>query len=334
MICPRAIFLFALAAAFMGVLDPTHASAQEQYQFETEMVAKQRVFKSAGEGFREIRRGPGGTYYVLTAPAPVLFIYNEAGKRIGQVPARPEEKDAAIVDGDSFDVDRNGRVAVSDHGANSIKVYAPDGALLVAFPVPNTLSVALLGTDEIAVVTPNRDKLVTVYDLSGKVVRDFGDPEELSDTADINQQANFGHILSDSSGNAYLAFDYLPEPTMRKFDPTGNLTTEISLTTIEFQGAAQSARRAIARSESGLPTLHRIITALGVDPQSQEVWLAIGTLLMQFDKDGKRLASFRTYLRDGVRLEGTSILVEPMRLLIGNDPLGIYEFARPGKISQ
>ena len=81
---------------------------------------------------------------------------------------------------------------------------------------------------------------------------------------------------------------------MRKFDHAGYLAMEISLTTLDFQPAAQAARKAMARSETGTPALHRIISAMGVDPKSQEVWLAIGTLLMHFDKDGQRLASFRT----------------------------------------
>ena len=50
---------------------------------------------------------------------------------------------------------------------------------------------------------------------------------------------------------------------------------------------------------------------------------------MQFDKDGKRLATFRTYMPDSTRLESTSILVEPNRILMGTDSRGIYEFARP-----
>ena len=55
------------------------------------------------------------------------------------------------------------------------------------------------------------------------------------------------------SGNTYFAFDYLPEPTVRKFDHAGYLAMEISLTTLEFQPAAQAARKAIARSEPELP---------------------------------------------------------------------------------
>jgi hypothetical protein len=109
---------------------------------------------------------------------------------------------------------------------------------------------------------------------------------------------------------------------------------EISLKTPEFQPAARAARMAIERSETGTPALHRIISAMGVDPSSQDVWIAIGTLLMHFDKDGQRLASFRTYLRSGVRIEAGSILVEPNRLIIGADPQGTFEFPKPGKLPQ
>jgi hypothetical protein len=332
MIRPRALFLLAVAAAPLGVLSPSRVSGQEQFQYETDLVAKRRIFESVGAGFRTIRRGPGGTYYILTAPAPALFIYDGTGKRVGQVPAAAT-KGAALVYGDSFDVDREGRVAVCDRGATSVKLYSRDGALLVAIPISIAASVALLPSDEVAVVTPGLDKLVTVYDLNGKVVRDYGEPEQIADAPDVNRLANFGHILSDDSSNTYLAFDFLPEPTMRKFDSAGYLSAEISLATLEFQAPAQAARRVIAGSDRASPALHRIITAIGLDPQSQDVWLAIGTQLMQFDKDGKRLATFRTYMPGGARLESISILVEPTRLLIGSDAQGIYEFLRPGKNS-
>lgn len=145
----------------------------------------------------------------------------------------------------------------------------------------------------------------------------------------VNDQVNFGQLIADETGNTYFAFDYMPEPTVRKFDHAGYLAMEISLTTLDFQPAAQAARKALARSDSGTPALHRIISAMGVDAQTQDVWLAIGNLLMHFDKDGQRLASFRTYLPNGARLEPATILVEPDRLLIGADPQGTYEFPKP-----
>jgi len=109
---------------------------------------------------------------------------------------------------------------------------------------------------------------------------------------------------------------------------------EISLKTLEFQPAAQAARKAIARSETGIPALHRIISAIGVDPKTQDVWVAIGTMLIHFDKDGQRLATFRTFTSGGGRLDPAMILVEPDRLVIGADPQGIYEFAKPARPPQ
>src|SRR6266576_654699 len=304
----------ALSVVAVVALAPTPFRAQEQFQFESDLLAKRRVFEAVGPGFRATRRDSNGNYYVLTAPSNAVQVYDAAGKRIGQIPRDAAAKGSALVYGESFDVDRDGHLAVSDRGENAVKVYSPNG--------------------EVAIASPNTPRLITVYDLAGKQVREYGDREVIADRADVNNQVNLGRLEADETGNTYFAFDYLPEPTAHKFDRLGYLTMEISLKTLEFQPAAQAARRAIARSDRGTPALHRIITALGVDPQTQEVWLAIGTLLMHFDKDGQRLASFRTYMPGGARIEASAILVERDRLLIGADPQGIYEFPRPAKPTQ
>ena len=328
------LFIAALSVAIFVALASPPFRAQEQFQFESELLAKRRVFETAGPGFRGIHLGPNGNYYVLTAPSAAVQIYDASGKRIGQIPGEPAGKGAALVYGESFDVDRDGYVAVSDRGANAVKIYAPTGSLSTTIPVAGPASVAWLPGGEIAITSPNTQQLMTVYDLAGKQVREYGDREEITERGYINKQVNIGRLGADETGDTYFAFEYLPEPTLRKFDRVGYLTMEISLKTLEFQPAAQAARRAIARSDSGAPALHRIISAIGVDPRTQEVWLAIGTLLMQFDKGGQRVASFRTYMPGGARLEGSAILVEPDRLLIGADPQGIYEFPRPRKPSQ
>ncbi len=170
------------------------------------------------------------------------------------------------------------------------------------------------------------------------MVREYGDREEIADRADVNTQVNYGHLVVDDMGNNYFYFDYLPEPTVRKFDHVGYLALEISLKTLEFEPAAQAARKAIVRSEDSeksIPSLHRIISAVGVDPQTQELWIAIGTLLMRFDKDGERLSSFRTYLPYG-SAPGShpKSWWSPTGLLIGADPQGIYEFPKPEKLPQ
>jgi len=335
------LYSVSTAAALAAVLAflSLPARAQEQYQYESDLEAKRRLYANVGAGFREIHRGPNGNYYVLTAPAPAVLIYDSSRKLIGQVPSQTgvAAKGAALVYGESFDVDHDGRVVVCDRGANAVKIYSTSGALVGATPISSPVSVVFLPGDEFAVTSPNMEHLVTAYDLTGKVVRDYGDRDEIADRVDINRQVNFGHLVVDEMGNNYFSFDYLPEPTVRKFDRVGYLALEISLKTLEFEPAAQAARKAIARSEdteNSIPSLHRIISAVGVDPQTQELWIAIGTLLMRFDKDGQRLSSFRTYLPGGARLEASQIVVEPDRLLIGADPQGIYEFPKPKKLPQ
>jgi len=59
------------------------------------------------------------------------------------------------------------------------------------------------------------------------------------------------------------------------------------------------------------------------------VWSALHNRLLRFDKDGYRKANCQLYTPDGTRLDANSILVEKDRILIGSDPLGIFEFDRP-----
>jgi hypothetical protein len=74
-----------------------------------------------------------------------------------------------------------------------------------------------------------------------------------------------------------------------------------------------------------------VITAVGVDPQTHELWAAIGDTLVHFDSGGAREDMYYLLLTDGTSLKPTSILVEPNRLLVAADPYGIYEFPRPDK---
>jgi hypothetical protein len=325
-----------LVGAALAAVLTLPVRAQDQYQYESDLMARRRVFDPVGAGFRAIRRGPNGNYYILTAPAPAVQIYDAAGKHVGQVPSESAAaaKGAALVYGESVDVDGEGRVAVCDRAANAVKIFSPDGSLTRTISIAAPISVVFVPGDEIAVASPSSERLVTAYDLAGKVIRDFGEREQIADQPSINTLVNFGRLASDDAGDTYFAFDYLPEPTVRKFDRVGYLALEISLTTLEFQPAAQSARKAIARSETGTPSLHRIISAVGVDAQSQDVWMAIGTLLMHFDKEGQRIASFRIYTPAGARLEPSVILVEPDRLLIGADPQGIYEFPKQARLPE
>jgi hypothetical protein len=60
------------------------------------------------------------------------------------------------------------------------------------------------------------------------------------------------------------------------------------------------------------------------------VWMAMGDTLLHFDKEGNRRATYLIYTPENARLEANVILVLNDRLIIGGDPIGIYEFELPG----
>ena len=91
-----------LSVATVAALAPLPFRAQEQFQFESDLVAQRRVFEGVGPGFRAIHRGPNGNYYILTAPSAAVQIYDGAGKRVGQIPAETAAKGASLVYGESL----------------------------------------------------------------------------------------------------------------------------------------------------------------------------------------------------------------------------------------
>jgi hypothetical protein len=328
----RLLLCGALTVAVLAALAPVSA------QIEDEFVAKSRVFPEAGPGLRAVRRDAAGKYYVLTTSA--VTVYDPAGKVVRKVPDASGEKGsapaqlAAITYGEDMDVDGEGRIYVADRGANAVKIFFPDGAEKT-IPANAPTAVAALAAGEIAVTTLHSARLVTVFDLQGKVVREFGDPTELADRKELNRFLNIGRLATDPESHIYYAFSYLPEPTVRKYDRFGYAAFEINLTALEFQPTAQAARREIERQErGGTPVFKPVVTACGVDPATQEIWIALHGFLLHFDREGNRRGTYRTYTPEGARLEATTILVESGRLLLGADPLGVYEFPRPDKKNQ
>jgi hypothetical protein len=75
-----------------------------------------------------------------------------------------------------------------------------------------------------------------------------------------------------------------------------------------------------------------MITAVGIDPKTQDAWAAIGDTLVHFDSFGNRLEMYYITISGDVDIKPSAILVEPNRILIAADPWGIYEFPRPDKV--
>ena len=308
-------------------------------QGDADLTAKAKLFPNIGPGLRSVRRATDGRTYILASPSPGLVVLDAKGQQVLAIPtAQPGIKPAlgGIVFGEDCDVDAEGRIYVADRGGNSVEVFSPDGSLLRSISVPAPTSVAALGEGEVAVATLREPHLVIVFDKNGRDVRDFGDPEQISDRSDLNRFLNIGDLETDAKGHLFYGFAYTPQPTVRQYDRHGyGLGPDIQYTALEAASEAQAVRREIIRQEKHQksPYFKRVLNAFGVDRATGEVWMAVGNTLMRFDKEGSRRASYQMYTPEGARLVAKTILIESQRLVVGSDPLGIYEFDRPDKIS-
>src|SRR5229473_960864 len=315
------------------------ASGSTAAQDDGDLTARQRIFPGVGPGLRSVKRGRDGRLYILASPSPGLQVFDPQGKQvlsIGELPgadASAKTGRALITFGEDCDGAADGKIYVADRGANLIQVFSADGTLLRAISIKAPISVAALPESEIAVGTVREPHLVTVFDKNGRDVREFGDPEPLAEREELNRYLNIGQLATDALGHLYYAFAYLPEPTVRQYDRLGYAGQDIQYTAIEAFPTAQAARKEIERQESKgqQPSLKRVLTAVGVDRANGEVWVALNNRLLHFDKEGNRRATYKIYTPQGARLEANTILVEQERLIIGSDPLGIYEFERPDK---
>jgi hypothetical protein len=347
---PACVAAIAAASAFAGPspqpprADALRALAPQDRNFvqtDGEMTAKTRLFGPIGPGLRAVRRSADGRTYILASPSPGLVVYDAKGKQLFNVTetaAVPGAKPttAGITFGEDCDIDSEGHTYIADRGSNMIDIVGPDGTFANSFAAPSPVSIAWLGDGELAVATLREDHLVVVYDRRGHETRDFGDIEQISDRDDLNRFLNIGELATDAAHHLYYGFSYTPEPTVRLFDRHGYSSgPDVQYVAVEAASQAQAIRREIVKQEKNRksPSFKRILTALGVDPTNGEVWMAIGNTLLHFDKDGNRRASYQIYTPEGARLEANTILIESDRMIIGGDPIGIYEFVRPDKKS-
>lgn len=71
------------------------------------------------------------------------------------------------------------------------------------------------------------------------------------------------------------------------------------------------------------------ISAIAVDPLTGEVWAGIGNALVHLDGNGNEVATYYVATPEGRPLHPSAILVEKDRVLIADDPLGIFSFVLP-----
>ena len=326
------------ALALASFLLPVAAALSAgQSEIDDDLFAVRRLFPSIGPGLRAIRHATNGNYYVLASPDVGIVIFDPHGKQLSVIGAPPPAANKAarspVAFGEDCDVDTAGNVYVADRGSNLITEFAPDGKQLRSFPANAPLSLAVLPENEVAISSAQSEHHVTVYTTDGRIAREFGDIESMSSRADIDRYLNLGRVTSDPQGRLYYGFTYMPEPTVRQFTRFGSATQDFTFTGVDAFPEASSTRKAIERQESRSEPLafHPILTGFGVDPINGDIWMGLHNMLVHFDKDGIRRSEYQLYTPKGAPVDISVLLVEPDRLLVGSDPVGVYEFQRPDR---
>lgn len=317
----------ALSAALLCGLFSSSLCAQ----VDIELDGRKRIFPEAGPGTAGIKRGPDGHYYVLVSHA--VLVFDADGKKLSEIPPQGTKGPAAILYGQALDLDAEGRVYVADRGRNALRVYSPAGVPLLNVPYDSPTGIVALTAGEFAATSATAEHVLAIFNAKGEDLRSFGDPIETLDDEKYNRFLNIGVLNADTAKNIFFAFEYLPEPTFRKYDRVGFVALDVTLTTIEFAPAAQALRREIKRQidHGNTPELQRRISCIAIDPETQKIWLALDNELLLLDPDGTVRVEYRAYTPTGARLAPNSILIEPDRLLLTSDPLGVFDFPRPDK---
>src|SRR5271165_716274 len=209
-------------------------------QDEADLTAKKRIFPGIGPGLRAVKRGADGNYYILSAPGSSASVFDSSGKLLRRVPDFDESKVPSpqssqletITFGEDLDVDAQGTVYVADRGANAIKIWDAKGKERV-IRINGPIAVAALPEGEVAVATVHEQHLVMVFDKNGRDVREFGDPEPISERPEVNRFLNIGMMVTDGAGHLYYAFSYLPEATVRQYDRNGYGGQDIQYTGVD-----------------------------------------------------------------------------------------------------
>src|SRR5580658_4376284 len=207
----------------------TILSAQDENFAAHDLLARGRVFPQIGAGVSVIRKDSAGRYYILAAPAKSIAVYQADGKRVGQIPNQ-NSHGATIAYAQDFDIDGSGRILIADRGANSVKVFAPDGTPESSFAFAMPLSIVALPDGSCAVKSlSSGGSYFSIVSRQGKNLRTFRTPPS---------SPGNGPIFGDASGHIYLAFADTDAPTVRKYDAYGASDYEFSLSAADFETPA------------------------------------------------------------------------------------------------
>lgn len=208
------------------------ASAQ---RLQTIIESRGKDFPGIGAGVMALKRDSAGRYYVLAKPATEISVYDSDGDFVLQIP-NAKSGGAVIRYAVDIDLSPEGLLYVADRGSNCIEVFQRDGTLVTRIAIVAPTSLVALSGGQVAVTSLISKRLVQILDSHGRLIRSFGDPNDLIENIDKQSLINLGKISGDSAGGIYFAFTSVPDRTLRKYDRYGYVGYEASVSESLFAG--------------------------------------------------------------------------------------------------
>lgn len=304
---------------------------------QTELRADKQLFQEITHGTVALRKGPGGTFYILTRsmkPGSSLWASDDAGSTTRQIVRGGTDPTEMRLPKD-FALDRDGTAVVVD-GDGSIKIFARDGKLTSSFKVDRSVSVGVLSDGRILVSGHGlpQEHLMSIFDRRGNLLGHIGETIRVEDapTPFFNAVLNTGSIVVDEDDNIYYVFRFLLTPTVRKYSREGNLVAEWHPESADLEKVLVSAKKTYEEhKEKGTGTAGGkwVLTAGAFDSETKTLWVASGSNLMQLDSAGKTIRSVELLRADQVPVSAQGLLVDRDFIRAASELQGTYEFLKP-----
>lgn len=315
----RVILLLSLPVALLGQSGAGEKDA-------VDLRATDRVALEVDFIVGPVHRDGQGRYYVPDRHERLVRVYDNRFNPVGTI-GGPSPGVAAL-NPDNFAVTRDGRVVSAE--LTQIKVFSPAGVLQGSFPVWRVTTLGVLRTGEIVVSGFGAQKLISIYDVEGQLLRSFGQPVHADDDSHRNAMLNVGRIVTDSKDNIYYLFLFLPEPTIRKYDREGNLLAELHPDGKMIRKAATLAEEKLEKQRAGEGTgFSAVFEGIAVDEESEELWVSWASYIYRLGPDGAVRAVYQFKRPENFPVNVNHMLVERDRLIIASTAHGVFLAPKP-----
>jgi hypothetical protein len=118
-----------------------------------------------------------GNVYILDYKDRKISVFDSNGQyqRTIKVPSGQGPKEATNLSG--IAVTPKGTIFINDMNMKKVIVYAPDGRFVRTFLVDFMISsIGCPGTEDLVAIGPHNEKILHVFDQTGKLLESFGDP--------------------------------------------------------------------------------------------------------------------------------------------------------------